>query len=416
MSKNELSVRLCEKPIGSLFRSGANMRFVYESSAPRPLSMSMPLDKNTYGNRYCEAFFGGLLPESTKARTIIGRLFEVNPNNSFNLLSAIGYDCAGAVSIQETSDPIISTDTREIRGEPLDEKMLNRYLKELPTRPLLAHLGEIRISLAGAQDKAALCVIKDKLCLPVEDSPSTHILKPPILQLESSVHNEYFCLKLAQAIGIPAANVQIRKALDVVYLLVERYDRQFIGMHKVKRIHQEDFCQASGIVSTSKYQVDGGPNIKQCFDLLYNTASPALSRKQFLDLIIFNYLIGNADAHAKNFAFLYPEDGIVKFAPTYDILCTRIYKKTTSKMAMAIGKEYQIEKITGGHWEKLCQENTISFSGFKQRCGEIIESISNIVEDEQNKLIEAGFANKVVADIVDYTKLSTQTLSRQLHI
>ncbi len=95
MSKNELSVRLCEKPLGSLFRSGANMRFTYAKTTQRPLSMSMPLDKNVYGNRYCESFFGGLLPESTRARTIIGRLFEVIPNNSFNLLSAIGYDCAG---------------------------------------------------------------------------------------------------------------------------------------------------------------------------------------------------------------------------------------------------------------------------------------------------------------------------------
>src|SRR5271154_3657947 len=105
MSKNELSVRLCEKPLGSLFRSGANMRFVYAETAQRPLSMSMSLDKSAYGNRLCEAFFGGLLPESTRARTIIGQLFEVKPHNNFNLLSAIGYDCAGAVSIQDPGDP-----------------------------------------------------------------------------------------------------------------------------------------------------------------------------------------------------------------------------------------------------------------------------------------------------------------------
>ncbi len=416
MSKNELSVRLCEKPLGSLFRSGANMRFTYAKTTQRPLSMSMPLDKNVYGNRYCESFFGGLLPESTRARTIIGRLFEVNPNNSFNLLSAIGYDCAGAVSIQDPNDPINPTDTHKIKGQPLDEETLNRYLKELPTRPLLAHLAEIRISLAGAQDKAALCVIKDKLCLPTDDSPSTHILKPPILQLEDSVHNEYFCLKLATAIGIPASNVQIRRAMDIVYLLVERYDRQLITARKVKRIHQEDFCQASGIVSTSKYQVDGGPGLKQCFDLLYNTTSPALSRKQFLDLVIFNYLVGNADAHAKNFAFLYPEDGTIKFAPTYDILCTRIYKKTTSKMAMAIGKEYQIDKIRKSNWEKFCEDNTISFSGFKQRCGEIIESINDAAMDENENLIDEGFASTTVVEIVNYIRASSKILSQQLGI
>src|ERR1700691_3042137 len=140
MSKNELSVRLCEKPVGRLFRTGGRMRFVYEQSAQRALSMSMPLSKSTYGNRYCEAFFGGLLPESATAKTIIGQLFDINPNNSFNLLAAIGYDCAGAVSIQDPSDPVALTDRHEIEGDPLDEESLAFHLKELPRRPLLAHL------------------------------------------------------------------------------------------------------------------------------------------------------------------------------------------------------------------------------------------------------------------------------------
>ena len=341
-------------------------------------------------------------------------IFSRYPNNSFNLLSAIGYDCAGAVSIQDPSDPIISTDTHEIKGKPLIERDLNHYLKELPTRPLLAHINEMRISLAGAQDKAALCVIKDQICLPGGNSPTTHILKPSIAQLKDSVHNEYFCLKLAEAIGIPAAKVQIRRAKDVTYLLVERFDRKFIDLHKVKRIHQEDFCQASGIVSTSKYQSDGGPSLKQCFDLLNNTTSPALSRKQFLDLVIFNYIVGNADAHAKNFAFLYPEDGTIRFAPAYDILCTRIYKQTTSKMAMAIGKEYQIDKIRKNNWEKFCDDNTLSFTGFKQRCREIIASIDSAAPEEQKKLAAAGFASLTVKEIVAYIQTSIKILSNQL--
>ena len=331
MSKNELSVRLCERPVGSLFRTGGVMRFIYHESAQRQLSMSMPLTKSKYGNRSCEAYFGGLLPESAKAKMIIGQLFDINHHNNFNLLSAIGYDCAGAVSIQNPNDPFVPTDRHEIKGNPLDEEELAHYLKELPTRPLLAHLGEIRISLAGAQDKAALCVIEEQICLPAGDNPSTHILKPPIYKLEGSVQNEYFCLTLAKVIGISAANVQIRRALDVTYLLVERYDRVFLNPNTIKRIHQEDFCQAAGIVSTNKYQTDGGPTLKKCFDLLHNTTSPAVSRKQLLDLIIFNYLVGNADAHAKNFAFLYPENGTIRLAPAYDILCTRIYKQLLAR-------------------------------------------------------------------------------------
>jgi serine/threonine-protein kinase HipA len=413
MSKNELSVRLCEKPIGNLYRSGANMRFTYGQSARRPLSLSMPLEKNAYGNKYCESFFGGLLPESTKARTIIGRLFHVNSNNSFNLLAAIGYDCAGAVSIQNIDDPVASSNIHKVAGQALSEKALSNYLHELPKRPLLAHLDEIRISLAGVQDKAALCVIDEQICLPEGNTPSTHILKPAIRELEGSVENEFFCLKLAQAIGLPAAKVEIRRALDNIYLLVERYDRVFIDSRKLKRVHQEDFCQASGIVSTSKYQTDGGPSLKNCFDLLNNATFPAVGRKQLLDIVIFNFLVGNADAHAKNFAFLYPEDGTIKLAPAYDILCTRIYKQTTNKMAMSIGGEYQFEKIRASHWQKFCEQNKLSFSGFKQRSGEIIESINKVAKEENKNLIDLGFTSDTVKEVVDYIQISTKSFLDQ---
>jgi serine/threonine-protein kinase HipA len=416
MSKNELSVRLCERSVGSLFRSGGTMRFVYDESAKRALSLSMPLSEREYGNRYCEAFFGGLLPESSNAKTIIGRLFHINPNNSFNLLGAIGYDCAGAVSIQDANDPIALTDTRDIKGKPLNAEQLALHLRELPKRPLLAHLGEIRISLAGVQDKAALCLIEDRICLPENDSPSTHILKPPISHLEGSVQNEYFCLKLAEAVGIPAAKVQIRKAKDIVYLLVERYDRVFLDAQHVKRVHQEDFCQATATMSTKKYQSDGGPTLKKCFDLLDNTTSPALSRKQLLDMVIFNCLIGNADAHAKNFALLYSENGTVKLAPAYDILCTRIYKETTSKMAMAIGGEYEVENIRKGNWQKFCHQNGLSFSGVKERFGEMIELITSAAIKEQRSLVESGFGSATAMQIVDYTQTTGKALSNQLEL
>lgn len=416
MSKDELSVRLCEQPVGKLFRSGPNMRFTYDPLAQRPLSMSMPVRGESYGNRYCEAFFGGLLPESSKARMLIGQLFDVNPNNSFNLLAAIGYDCAGAVSIQNQNAPVAPTNSHKIKGEPLDEHALASHLLELPRRPLLAHLGELRVSLAGAQDKAALCMIKNQLCLPRGDSPSTHILKPPIAQLDGSVQNEYFCLKLAEVIGIPAAKVQVRRALKVTYLLVERYDREILGPNTVKRIHQEDFCQATATVSTSKYQVDGGPTLKRCFELLDEATSPAVSRKQLLDLVIFNYLVGNADAHAKNFAFLYDEHGTIKLAPAYDILCTRIYKGTTGRMAMAIGGEDKFDEIRKKNWETFCKQNRLSFSGFKDRCGEIIEMMVRTGQQERKTLADAGFDHEAVSQIVSYVKESTKVLRNQLSL
>jgi serine/threonine-protein kinase HipA len=241
LSVRSLNVLLCDKRIGTLELNSGSMRFKYEN-ADRSLSINMPIRGEPYTNKACEAFFGGLLPENTQAKKNLAKLFGISSDSNFRLLEKIGFDCAGAVSL--LLDVEAGQDDRhEIEGRPISDRELRQHLVELPTKPLFTGVDGIRISLAGAQDKAALCLIENTLCIPATGVPSTHILKPSITGLTSSVENEYFSMRLAKLIGLSVCNVEIRKALDIEYLLIKRYDRKIIKKN-IYRIHQEDFGQA----------------------------------------------------------------------------------------------------------------------------------------------------------------------------
>ena len=153
-------------------------------------------------------------------------------------------------------------------------------------------------TILGSNNKTNIFAIPEK------NVPSTHILKPTINGLKETIENEYLCLKVAEKLGIQIPNIQIGQANDTQYLLIKRYDRE-VNNDKIKRIHQEDFCQASNIPSAYKYQAEGGVDFKRCTDILKRTTRPAVSIKQFVELMIFNYLIGNNDAHGKNFSILH---------------------------------------------------------------------------------------------------------------
>jgi serine/threonine-protein kinase HipA len=179
-------------------------------------------------------------------------------------------------------------------------------LKELPKRPLLAGEKGIRLSLAGAQDKIAVRIEGDEISLPFGGAPSTHILKPNVERFAGVVFNEAFAMRLATAVNLPAAKVETRTVEGIEYLLVERYDRTHLESGDLDRLHQEDFCQAQNIVPETKYQKEGGPSFKRCFQLLREAASaPVIDLAHLLDAVIFNYLVGNNDAHGKNFSLLY---------------------------------------------------------------------------------------------------------------
>ena len=325
-------------------------------------------------------FFAGILPEESK-REIIARNLGISARNDYAMLERIGGECAGAVTFIPEGQALPE---RDYSYRKLSAQELAAILKELPKRPLLAGEEGIRLSLAGAQDKVAVRIEGGEVCLPLGGAPSTHILKPAVERFEGVVFVEALCMKLAAAAGLPAAAVETRTVDGIDYLLVTRYDRIHRtvpgGEPVLERLHQEDFCQAQGIAPEYKYQKEGGPSLKQCFALLREVSSaPVIDLARLLEAVIYNYLIGNNDAHGKNFSLLYRGAGTenleIRLAPLYDLVSTVYYPELSRDMAMKIGGEYLSEKVTLKNFEQLAEEAGLGKPLVRGRVPELAERV-----------------------------------------
>lgn len=360
--------------------NGGQMVFDYAESrlqkaGAMPLSQSLPLRKKRFTRSECRGFFAGILPEESK-REIIARNLGISARNDYAMLEQIGGECAGAITFLPAGAPLPE---RNYRYRALSAPELAGILKELPRRPLLAGEDGVRLSLAGAQDKVAVHVDGGDISLPLGGAPSTHILKPAVERFAGMVLNEALCMKLAAASGLPAARVETRNVEGIEYLLVERYDRrlrQTPGAPPVlERLHQEDFCQARGIVSEMKYQKEGGPSLKQCFELLRAVSSaPVLDLSRLLDAAIYNFLAGNNDAHGKNFSLLY-HGAETRLAPLYDLVSTSHYPELSRDMAMKIGGEYSSDKVGPKNFERLAEEAGLAKPMVRRRAPELAEAM-----------------------------------------
>jgi serine/threonine-protein kinase HipA len=376
-----LDVYLHRRLVGQLIQDEhGQMIFRYASNwlgaaGAVPLSHSLLLRKETFDRNECRGFFAGLLPEESK-RQIIARNLGISARNDFAMLEQIGGECAGAVTFVLEGQ---SLPEQECSYRPLTSEQLARLLKDLPRRPLMAGEDGVRLSLAGAQDKIAVHVAGNQISLPLGSSPSTHILKPAIEHYEGIVFNEALCMKLAHAIGLPAARTEIRHVEGIDYLLIERYDRRVAAGPEgspglLQREHQEDFCQALGIVPEDKYQNEGGPSFKQSFDLVRQVSSvPVLDLRALLDAVIFNFLVGNHDAHGKNFSIIYGRQ--TRLAPLYDVVSTAYYPELSTKMAMKLGGEYASEKITAKHFDAFADEVGFGKPMVRSRLLELAEGL-----------------------------------------
>lgn len=349
-----------------------------------PLSHSLPLRQERFRRKECRGFFAGILPEEAK-REMIARNLGISARNDHAMLERIGGECAGAVTFLPQGEPLPG---RQYGYRPLSDEELAAILKELPRRPLLAGEEGIRLSLAGAQDKLAVRVDGSAISIPLGGAPSTHVLKPNVERFDGVVFNEAFCMRLGAAAGLPAAAVETRETAGIRYLLIERYDRHHRqgpeGAPVVERLHQEDFCQALGIVSEQKYQKEGGPSLKQCFALLREVSSvPAIDVARLLDAVVFNYIVGNNDAHGKNFSLVYrpgrPGEPDIRLSPLYDVVSTLYYPELSRDMAMRIGEQYSSEKVTLRDFEKLADDAKLAKPLVRARLIEVAERIRDAV-------------------------------------
>jgi serine/threonine-protein kinase HipA len=356
MNEGRLNVYFRDHLVGRLWLD-ERRRFVFEYDAgwlgqkgAIPLSLSLPIRREPYIDDSARPFFANLLPES-EIRKVIARQLRISEENDFAILREIGGECAGAVSVlPEDSFPQENPGYRE-----LDEEELHRIIAELPRRPFLVGEKGVRLSLAGAQNKLPIYMEGNRIFIATGNAPSTHILKPLIQGLAETVENEAFCMMLASRMSLSVPKVTIRPGRDRLYI-VERFDREREKDGKILRLHQEDFCQALGVLPDQKYEGEGGPSLARCFGLLKEkSTSPAADQKALLSWVIFNFLIGNADAHAKNLAILYTVRG-PRLAPFYDLICTRVYPDLTDRMAMRIGGENRPDWIQSRHWERFSAE------------------------------------------------------------
>jgi serine/threonine-protein kinase HipA len=367
---HDIGVWLFDQPVGTLSWVAGRLSFKYHHdwlAQPNPLalSQSLPLSPEPFDDHQCRAFFAGLLPEGN-LRRLIAQQYQVSSQNDFALLGAIGGECAGAITFVPEGQSLITVEQAGV--EWLDETQLIQLLDELPRRPMLAGRDGIRLSLAGAQDKLPVVFDGQRIGLPKGGQPSTHILKPAIASVEGSVINEGFCLALALAMGMPTAQAQIFHVNNHPVLLVARYDRRSGDDGQPVRIHQEDFCQALGVVPEMKYQNEGGPDLKACFDLLRKATKPSAPQVlRLFDAVVYNALVGNHDAHAKNFSLLYAMGTAPTLAPLYDILSTAAYDHLAPKMAMKLGSKYKFAEVQARHWDQFAQAAGLSKAQTKKR-------------------------------------------------
>ena len=345
----KLNVYLRGEKTGVLTEDGqARLSFRYEPGAKQALSVRLPLREEEYSHTHAYPFFENLTPEG-KALEIIANKLRISENNPFSILDKLGGDCAGAVSLYKGEKPV----SRNKPPQKITEQDMARIIDELPENPLLTGMkNPPRLSLAGAQSKFAVCAGPgDTYFSPNDEYPSTCIIKIDNDTYKGLLHNELFCMMLAHDLGLPVPPVCVREANGRLFLDITRYDRHIVsrqdGVFRAERIHQEDFCQALGYPSAKKYQSDGGPDLKTCCQAITKYSHRKIADLfSFLQWTAFNYLIGNADAHAKNLSFLH-RDGRITVAPFYDLLSTEVYPKRISsrKIAMLINGKYQYDKV-----------------------------------------------------------------------
>jgi len=395
---DELIVYLSGQRAGRLIlKDNGNLQFRYETDYRGPaISQSLPVQAEAHPHSLCRAVFGGLLAEGD-ARDALARNLGVSAGNDYALLKALGGDCAGALVLLEPGVELPIAP----KLKPLADQELDALLRELPQRPLAADSRDgIRLSLAGAQPKVPVVMVDTgEFALPLNAAAATtHIIKPEPSRFPGLVDNEAFCMELARAVALPAASVSRHlSATGLPYLLVERYDRD-VTADPIRRLHQEDVCQATGQPSDRKYQAEGGPGVAETVSLLRAcSAVPAQDLATFWRALVFNWLIGNCDAHAKNFSLLY-DAGAPTLAPLYDLVSTVVYPELTDRLAMSIDGARTITEVNAEAWTTLAAE-----TGYSTRFArsEVNGLVARIVDESGRLAAESRHDNRAGRQIRD---------------
>ncbi len=380
-----------------------------EDPAAPPISVFLPKQREAFGRAQTRPFFAGLLPEEAP-REAAARTLGVSRQNDFGLLEGLGGDVAGALTLWPAGEAVPKSDPAAA-PRVMDEKALAEILQTLPRRPLLAGEKGVRLSLAGAQPKLPVVVDGGEIALPAPGQPTTHIIKPAPREYPTFPENEAFCMRLAAGLGLEAAPVRLGRAGDHPYLLVERYDRAGDGAGGLRRLHQEDFCQALGVTPEHKYASEGGPGFRASFDLLRRaTRVPARAVLALLDAALFNLIIGNADAHGKNFSLLYAPDGL-RLAPLYDLLCTAFYPEVHVNMAMRMGGVSRLEDFDDRTLPAFAEQTQTAAPYVRRRARDLARRVGEASTRVVMRLSEEGAASGAIGSVADLVRKRAETVA-----
>lgn len=407
MSESELIVLLGGAGAGRVIQDRhGRLKFIYADSWRRspagyPLSLSMPLQATEHGHSRIEPFLRGLLPDNSSILERWAVRFQVSPRNAFALIANVGEDCAGAV--QFVRPERIDALERANRGSVhwVSEANVAARLRALRSDPgaWRSPQDNGQFSLAGAQPKTALLLDRGRWGVPSGRTPTTHILKPPSGAFEGLPENEHFCLELARALGLPAADSKIVRFDEEVAIVVERYDR----VHSAEgwiRVHQEDMCQALSVPPEKKYQNEGGPGPREIVDLLRaHSSSPDDDVGTFAAALGFSWLIAATDAHGKNFGVLLASNGRTRLAPLYDIASILPYDRFDTqrvKLAMRVGGKYRLNEIGRRQWEKAAGEIRMDFDELEAKLVHMAQEIPDLATDIARRSTSAGLGKEVI--------------------
>jgi serine/threonine-protein kinase HipA len=417
----KLNVFLGGTMVGELEARGpSRYRFAYAPSAlggvpdatgTHVLSASLSPRARAFSPAETAPFFEGLLPEGA-VRESIARSFRLSAEDGFGLLAAIGAECAGAVAVMPAGASPASPG--EGRVHALEEDELIRLIDTLPRNPLGvdSHPGGVRLSLGGIQHKLVLTRLwREDYAQPLDGAASTCLLKPEFGQYDEIVTNEAFCMKVAETVGLRTARVQLVEIGPFKCLDVERFDRVLRGNGQADRLHQEDMCQALGVLPAAKYEENGGPSIAAVVELLRKLRGRDLARdvNDFIHAALVNFLLGNSDAHGKNFALLYESGSRVRLAPMYDIVSTAVYPDVTNRMAMKIGGHDDPDRVDLEAWTALAEECGLG-GGMATLVRRRTAAVLRAVEHWRSNAAGDGWHRPVIDAIVDVCRRRAEQL------
>ncbi|HHQ4808470.1 MULTISPECIES: type II toxin-antitoxin system HipA family toxin [Aeromonas] len=396
----------------------------------RPISLSMPLRHQTYRGDEAYNFFDNLLPDNTEVRNRVVARYQAASTQPFDLLSCIGQDSVGALQLVTEGHDV--PDVRRIDYKALSddelEQILTSYKSGIPLG-MVREQEEFRISIAGAQEKTALLYLDGRWYLPLNATPTTHIIKLPIGKIEShsysidlsqSVENEYLCTLIAKEFGLPVPHCFMMQVGQVKALAVERFDRRYAADRSwIMRLPQEDFCQVLNVPSARKYENHGGPGITDIMKTLLGSATPEQDRYLFMKSQVLFWLLAATDGHAKNFSVFIEPEGRFRLTPFYDILSVypvfggRGLNRRDAKLAMGLasskGKKYAIEQIFPRHFFQTAKAVGFERSAMEEILTELANSVDDVIERVTQQL-PAGFPDTISSTILEGLKARSARL------